>query len=158
MQPSYSSINGHSLNPVPKIRLYPGIIHIFFLVIIFFNFHSCIFSTDDNNRPNLKVSTSLIEFGSSVTEKTLSIQNTAGGSLKWEIFIPNKDTWCTTNYINGTGDATIKVIVKRSGLHGGDYETYIKIDSNGGSINIHVTMKINATGDILFHISLPEKE
>jgi hypothetical protein len=144
----------HAVNNGLTYRAIPSLIFAVFLFISI----SCGSPTRGVNTPELKISPLSLGFGSLYTGKTVSIHNDGGGTLLWEISVPDDAGWCSVDKQKGNDDTIITILVNRLGLKGGFYETLVSITSNGGSASIHVTMTVDETGEIIIHVSLPDKE
>jgi len=102
------------------------------------------FSLDVSPPPLLKVTpTSILDFGSSETSKTLDITNTGKGTLIWAV--TDDRIGLTVSPPNGTTTTetdTLTVTVSRAGLVHGTYTGTISITSNGGNQDIDMTMLV----------------
>jgi hypothetical protein len=92
-----------------------------------------------NPAPILSVSPTSLDFGTSETQKSLSIANNDGGTLTWSI--SSNKAWLTVNPTSGQGNANIVVNVNRNGLSSGD-TGIIMVTSNGGSQTVSVTVSV----------------
>jgi len=92
--------------------------------------------------PQLSVSTTSLDFGTSSTSIPFTISNSGEGTtLDWTVS-ENSD-WITVNPASGSitnNQASVTVSVDRTGLDAGDYSESISVSSNGGSSTITVTM------------------
>jgi hypothetical protein len=99
------------------------------------------------NEPQLTLSDDLLDFGTSVAEKVITISNTGKQTLNWNL--AKEQNWMIINKENGElmeGESEdIKVQVFRSGLSPGDYLGNLEFTSNGGQKNIPVKMTVAAT-------------
>ena len=83
--------------------------------------------------PELSVSTTLLNFGTSDTFRSFTITNSGDGELTWTI--GNGETWLTVSPTSGsTTDQvdTINLTVSRTNLSANTYSDTIKVTSNGG--------------------------
>jgi hypothetical protein len=90
--------------------------------------------------PVLSVSPSSLDFDSTKTQQSISINNTGSGSLAWSV--SSNQNWMTINPASGTNTGTVNVVLNRSGLSPGDYSGIVTLTSNGGNTNINVTMHV----------------
>lgn len=93
--------------------------------------------------PELAVSTTLLNFGTSSTNLTFNISNTGVGTLTWNII--SNANWVTVNPANGSTETetdVVTVTVNRTGMsYGNHYET-ITVTSNTNSKTIDLVMTI----------------
>ncbi|MBT4796362.1 MAG: hypothetical protein HON83_08155 [Candidatus Marinimicrobia bacterium] len=97
----------------------------------------------DTPAPMIDVSPAVLNFGSSGTELTFTITNIGQETLNWSI--SDDQNWLEVSPTSGsttTEQDEIIVNVDRAGLSVGDYTGIISISSNGGDINIDVSMEI----------------
>ena len=93
--------------------------------------------------PELSISTSSLDFGSTEDENSFTISNTGGGTLTWTISLDQN--WLTALPSSGeTSSETdqITVRVNRTGLSAGGYEAEITVSSNAGNETIAVDMSV----------------
>jgi len=93
--------------------------------------------------PELSISTSSLDFGSTEDENSFTISNAGGGTLTWTITVDQN--WLTVLPSSGETSAEtdqITVSVDRSGLSAGGYEAEITVTSNAGTGTIAVEMSI----------------
>jgi PKD repeat protein len=92
--------------------------------------------------------------GSNPSNKTLSISNTGGGTLNWNV---NDDAlWLSLNPTSGTNSATVTLSVSIAGLTPGTYNATITITAAGATnspVSIPVTLTINAPTTALTLVS-----
>ncbi len=94
--------------------------------------------------PVLAFSPSALDFGTTETQKTLTITNNGAGTLSW--FALRQQPWLTLSTSVGALDAgksvNITVTVSRLRLNPGSYKDTISITSNGGNSSVPVTMTV----------------
>lgn len=109
--------------------------------------------------PELEVSPKSISFGSAATDEKLTIENKGGLSLTWRIeevvranenapWVAQDVPWLSVGTASGTtkGAAVVPLRVSRSGQPVGSYRnTGVRVISNGGTQEIHVSMSVAAT-------------
>ena len=91
--------------------------------------------------PELSVSVTELDFGSTEDEMSFTITNTGGGTLDWEI--SEDSIWMYVIPSSGetsTETDQISVSVIRTYLSAGDYESAISVTSNAGTKTISVQM------------------
>ena len=94
--------------------------------------------------PSLSVSTSSLNFYSSSTSKTFSVENSGGGTLTYSI--GDDKSWISANPTLGSSTGewdTITVTVSRSGLSPDDYSGTITVDPSEGSnqyVDVYMTI------------------
>ncbi|MBD3175426.1 MAG: hypothetical protein GF320_09600, partial [Armatimonadia bacterium] len=116
--------------------------------------------------PVLSVDPTSLSFGSSSTQKTLSITNTGEGTLTWSV--ADDQSWLSVSSASGTGDGTVSVTVNRSGLAVGGYTGTVTVSSNDGTVPVSVSMTVpdpggrdfilNPKDDTMKLILIPEVE
>jgi len=95
--------------------------------------------------PLLGVKPSSLDFAGDTPQLSLTITNTGGGTLNWDIDddIP---AWLAISPSNGTlsghQSETVIVTVERSGLPVGPYDSIIELTSDGGDRDIPVSMTV----------------
>ncbi len=93
--------------------------------------------------PELAVSTTLLNFGTSSTNLTFNISNTGVGTLTWNVI--SNANWVTVNPASGTAETETDVVtvsVDRTGMsYGNHYET-ITVTSNTNSKTLDIVMTI----------------
>ncbi len=97
-------------------------------------------------KPVLEVSpTSLsfeaIEFGQNPANKDLTIGNIGFGDLDWEIVLPETE-WLSVNSTSGQAPSNVSVSVNTFGLEASQFQTEIKISSNGGEKEIPIILNL----------------
>ncbi|NQT63603.1 MAG: carboxypeptidase regulatory-like domain-containing protein [Candidatus Marinimicrobia bacterium] len=105
--------------------------------------------------PELSVSITTLDFGSTSSSLPFTIINSGEGTLEWSV-VENSD-WISVNPANGNiadEQSSVIVSVDRSGLSAGDYTETIAITSNGGSSSIQVTTNVEGPVLILSNNSL----
>ncbi|MGB9595700.1 MAG: BACON domain-containing protein, partial [Candidatus Poribacteria bacterium] len=94
--------------------------------------------------PVLSFTPSSLNFGTTDTQKTLTITNNGGKTLDWQT--SKGQTWLSISPSSGSLSSgqsqTITVTVNRAGLASGNYSDTISITSNGGSGSISVSMSV----------------
>ncbi|MFA6469258.1 MAG: carboxypeptidase regulatory-like domain-containing protein [Bacteroidota bacterium] len=90
--------------------------------------------------PALSVVPAILAFDSIQSSASLSIANVGGGALNW-VVSKNQD-WINTSISSGIDNSQVEVSINRTGLNGGTHSGNILIQSNGGDINLPVTMKV----------------
>jgi hypothetical protein len=94
--------------------------------------------------PALTVSAAQLNFGTTQTIINFTITNsTSFGSLQWSI--ENDANWISLSNTFGTitsGVQQITVIINRTGLDYGNYNSILAINSNGGNKDLIVTMTV----------------
>jgi len=97
----------------------------------------------DAPEPELCVSTNSLDFGTTSTSKTFTIENCGEGTLTWTI--SDNQPWLGVNPTSGsttTETDTITVTVGRMGLASGPHSGTITVSSNGGTEYISVSMQV----------------
>ncbi len=102
--------------------------------------------------PVLKVSKTELDFGTSASSLTFSINNSGAQTLEWTV--NEQLNWLTVN--PGSGSTTtetdnIQVIADRTVLTTGDHSGQILVKSNGGDADINVSIQIGEAGEWLIH-------
>lgn len=99
------------------------------------------------NEPQLTISDDLLDFGTNIAEKVITISNTGKQTLNWNL--AKEQNWMIINKENGElmeGESEdIKVQVFRSGLSPNEYVGNLEFSSNGGQKNVPVKMTVAAT-------------
>jgi hypothetical protein len=94
--------------------------------------------------PELSVSTTSINFGTTQTSASIMIGNKTGvGTVSWSLSI--SAAWLTSSATSGsltTGTNTVTLTANRTGLSYGNYNTILTITSNGGNIDIPVSLAV----------------
>lgn len=100
-------------------------------------------SVDEIGVPVLTASVDVLDFGSATTELTFEITNTGEGELDWEITSSNGKVTVTPES-GDTIDETdvVTVTVDRSGISPGTYNPTVDIASDGGSVQIILTIVV----------------
>ena len=94
--------------------------------------------------PQITVSPSFLDFGSTLTSKTFDITNSGTGTLTWNI--SDNKTWITTNPVSGnttTETDQITVTIDRSNLAPGTYDGLVTVTSNDVTKTVDITMTVN---------------
>lgn len=102
---------------------------------------------EPNPDPTLHVMPANLDFGYADLVQTLEILNIGGGTLSWSLIesIP----WLSVTPGGGINNATVDVIVDRTGLAPGVYSGQISVSSNGGNETIVVYMTVAPETPIL---------
>ncbi|MDP8239170.1 MAG: choice-of-anchor D domain-containing protein [Candidatus Hatepunaea meridiana] len=98
--------------------------------------------------PELSLSVSTLDFGSTDNEKTFTITNSGEGTLEWAITVD--ENWLSASPTSGTtttGSSVITITVDRDGLSDGSYNGAITVDPNVGA---------NKTVSVQMTVSPPE--
>ncbi len=93
--------------------------------------------------PQLSVSTTVLEFGTNLTELTFTIRNTGTGTLNWNI--AESIPWLTASPLSGSTTTETEIItvdVDRTGLSPDDYTGILAITSDGGSANVTANLTV----------------
>ncbi len=92
--------------------------------------------------PYLSISTTSLDFDTSITQSSFTIANSGGGKLSWSLSA--NQSWLkvspTSGDIGFEGISVVTVNVTRQGLDVGKYTYTIPILSNGGNGSVSVTM------------------
>lgn len=97
--------------------------------------------------PELKLTPVELVFGKDVATLAMDIANTGKGSLQWSI--SEEMDWLACEPESGTTTnevSSVVVNVYRTGLERGNYTGTIVVSSNGGSLNIPVSMEVGGVG------------
>jgi hypothetical protein len=101
--------------------------------------------------PSLSFSPLSLDFGNTDIEKTLTINNTGGGTLNWKL--SKKQAWLSLSQTSGSltsGKSTIiTVSVSRGDLKPDSYKDAIALTSDGGDGSVAVTMGVILTNPTL---------
>jgi len=91
--------------------------------------------------PTLSVNPTTLDFGTSAISKTFDISNAGSGTLNWQATENPDKAWITgVTPSNGTNNGTVTVTVDRSNLSGNSDSGTLVVSSNGGTINVTVTI------------------
>ncbi|HGE73206.1 TPA: hypothetical protein ENX78_20415, partial [Candidatus Poribacteria bacterium] len=94
--------------------------------------------------PVLSFTPSSLNFGTTDTQRTLTITNNGGKTLDWQA--SKGQTWLSISPLNGSlasgKSQTVTVTVSRAGLGSGNYSDTISITSNGGNGSVSVSMSV----------------
>jgi len=94
--------------------------------------------------PVLSISSDSLAFGTSQTQLNIDIENSGTGTLSWSIV--ESIAWLSVNPESGETlmeTDQVSVSVNRGGMEPGNYIGTITISSNGGSMDISVTMEVS---------------
>lgn len=102
--------------------------------------------------PFLELSTTSLDFGTSISQSSFTIINKGGGKLSWSINA--NQNWLKISPTNGEiefeGNSIVTVNVIRQGLDIGKYTYAIPVLSNGGNGSVNVTMAVPEPAPLLF--------
>ena len=96
--------------------------------------------------PKIGVSKTELDFGVETTTLSFDIQNTGNGTLEWAI--TENAEWLTCSPVSGKTEkevSPITVTVSREGLKRGSYNQKLALTSNGGSVDINVTLEVDGS-------------
>ena len=99
-------------------------------------------------QPVLRVSTTLLDYGTDKMLLPFEIHNDGAGQLTWSI--ADDQPWISANPTSGNttaGVSTVSISIDRSQLGKTIYTGTVVVNSNGGSATINVT--VNVTGPLL---------
>jgi len=95
--------------------------------------------------PALLVSPAAVDFGTTESEASFTIQNTGGGTLTWDI-ASEPPEWLLVSTVSGEtqsgAESTIVLTLDRTGLDPGEYTHTISVTSNGGDGSLDVYMAV----------------
>ncbi len=101
--------------------------------------------------PFLTLSTTSLDFGTSISQSSFTIINKGGGKLIWSI--NDSQNWLKISPTNGEigfeGNSIVTVNIIRQGLDVGKYTYAIPILSNGGNGSVNVTMLVPEPAPLL---------
>jgi alpha-tubulin suppressor-like RCC1 family protein len=93
--------------------------------------------------PILTIDQESLDFGIEGTLLTFSITNTGAGTLFW--INSSAEEWIEISHIEGyttTETDEISIVVDRTGQTSGDYEGTVRVFSDGGSVDVIVSMEV----------------
>lgn len=90
--------------------------------------------------PSLSLSTSLLDFDSTKTQLSFTVNNSGSGTLNWSA--AGNQSWMSVAPSSGTNTGTVNVTINKSGLSAGAYSGTVTINSNGGTGTISVNAKV----------------
>jgi len=94
--------------------------------------------------PSLSVTPLSVDFGTTDTQKTVTISNNGGGTLTWKA--SKQQAWLTASLTSGSltsgKSATVTLTVSRADLQPGSYKDTVSVTSDGGNGNVAVTMTV----------------
>ncbi|UCH89103.1 MAG: T9SS type A sorting domain-containing protein, partial [Thermoplasmata archaeon] len=98
--------------------------------------------------PQLSVTPTTLDFGSSASIMTFEIKNTGGAILDWEAAENPDESWIsslnpTSGILLANQSTAVTVNVNRADLEDGEYFGTITVTSNGGDQNIVVKMTVS---------------
>jgi hypothetical protein len=99
--------------------------------------------------PELYISTTNLDFGSTEEELSFTIENIGGGRLTWELYNSHQ----AIEMIPTSGETSmetdqVRITIDRSSLSAGNYESEISLSSNVGDETISVVWRV---GEIIWH-------
>ncbi len=96
----------------------------------------------DPNLPQLSISPTSIDFGSSILSSQIEIKNTGFGVMNWTSTPSNNwiNLSSTSGNINAGDKSIINVSVSKNGLAPGNFNGSVVFNSNGGSKTLTITM------------------
>ncbi|GAB4034335.1 hypothetical protein GCM10028774_20230 [Spirosoma jeollabukense] len=97
--------------------------------------------------PVVSISPTALDFGQSSTQNQLNVVNKGEGILRWSA-TTNK-SWITLSGQNDPTAPNFSVSVNRSGLTAGTYTGNVTVSSNGGTVDVPVTMQVTAAPAVL---------
>ena len=90
--------------------------------------------------PQLEVSPTRLDFGTTIDVQSITVRNTGGGTLNWQA--TDNRSWITLSPTAGTNDGSIRVYVNRSGLSPGHYTGQVTVQGAGQSVQVEVIMDV----------------
>jgi hypothetical protein len=105
--------------------------------------------------PELSVSVTSLDFGSTSTSLPFTIMNTGEGTLTWSV--SENSNWMSVNPGNGSvsdNQSSVTISVDRSNLDPGDYSETVTVTSDGGSATVQVSMTVEGPVLVLSNNSL----
>lgn len=90
--------------------------------------------------PSLSLSTSFLDFDSTKTQLSFTVNNSGSGTLNWSA--TGNQSWMSVAPSSGTNTGTVNVTISKSGLSAGTYSGTVTINSNGGTGTISVNAKV----------------
>jgi hypothetical protein len=93
-----------------------------------------------NPNPVLTVAPTSLTFEPAVSDLTLFVINSGGGTLDWSI--TGDETWLSASPGSGIDDADVAVQVDRTGLADGVYDGNLFVTSNGGDATVSVALQV----------------
>lgn len=100
-----------------------------------------------NSLAVLTLSDGALNFGMGLTNRSLQIKNNGNSTLIWNI--TKSDDWLSTSEVDGSippgNSQNITVFVDRTNLADGEYDGKLSFDSNGGSANVSIQIKVNSS-------------
>jgi hypothetical protein len=108
----------------------------------------------------LAVSPTAIDFRSDGTQDFFYVINEGGGVLTWTAEKPT--SWLSVSPTRGAAGAMVGLVVTRSGLPVGNYETDVVVNSSAGILPVHVFMEVAqalsvSPAGLMFEASQTEK-
>lgn len=96
--------------------------------------------------PQIGVSKTDLDFGVETTTLSFDIQNTGNGTLEWAI--AENAEWLVCSPVSGKTEkevSPVTVTVSREGLKRGSYNQKLALTSNGGSVDINVSLEVDGS-------------
>lgn len=94
--------------------------------------------------PQLDVTPTAVDFGTSSNSETITVRNTGGQDLSWSL--QSNAAWLTASSASGTlspnASTSVALFASRSGLSDGAYQTTAQISSNGGSETVDASIEV----------------
>ncbi|GAB3697783.1 hypothetical protein GCM10027592_22250 [Spirosoma flavus] len=91
--------------------------------------------------PILSVSPASLNFGTSTSQMQVNVANTGEGKLTWSA--TSNRNWLTITYPSDPNASNFTVNVNRNGLSAGTQTGSIAVTSNGGSVEVPVTVTVD---------------
>ncbi|MBN1349620.1 FG-GAP repeat protein [candidate division KSB1 bacterium] len=100
--------------------------------------------------PTLAVTPQSIDFGSTTSSMSFSVENVGGGTLTWAAAENPDQVWLTSispaaGTLESGQSQSVTVNINRTGLAAGSYSGIISVTSDGGSQEIAITMSVSDT-------------
>jgi len=100
--------------------------------------------------PDLAVSVTTLDFGTSETSKTFTISNIGNGTLTWNV--SEDQSWISASPTSGsttTEQDQVAVTIDRSNMAPGTYSGTVTVTSNGGTKTVSVQAISQSTGQLV---------
>ncbi|MCI0514859.1 T9SS type A sorting domain-containing protein, partial [candidate division KSB1 bacterium] len=106
--------------------------------------------TSVSSTPVLAVTPTSLDFGTSQTRLNLTLTNTGDGDLNWSVAENPAVSWITglnpgSGILAGGVSATVVIEATREGLTAGSYTGNLQVISNGGNLDVSVTLSVAST-------------
>jgi len=102
--------------------------------------------TVEAREPTLAVDPTSLIFATSENSLTLAITNMGVAGLNWSVSADQD--WVTLDPTSGTDNGGVTVTVDRTDLTEGANPAVISVTSNGGSVNVDVSVPLGGTGGV----------